>query len=82
MLILNLDQDVSDNQGVRYVMDSTNPITLREFIKEVLENDLSCLLRTLGYYPEDLQQYEWVILGEEAYEAKKLARGEYTPISV
>ena len=82
MLLLELNQDVSSNQGVRYVLNSNNPVTLEEFICGAGIDDLSELLRLLGYEPEDLMKYSVIVFNNYGFEPKKLARGEFTPISI
>ena len=82
MLLLELNQDVSNNQDVRYITNSNNPITLKEFIVDASMYDLSDVLRLLGYEPEDLMKYSVIVFNNEGYEPKKLARGEFTPISI
>lgn len=82
MLLLELNQDVSNNQGVRYVLNSNNPVTLEELIVGAAIGDLSELLRILGYEPEDLMKYSVIVFNNEGFEPKKLARGEFTPISI
>ena len=82
MLEIDLNQDVSKCASVTFILNSYKPITLREFIKQTLTDNLCDVLNILGYYPEDLYKYDWVLFGEECYEAKKLARREFTPISV
>ena len=82
MLLLELNQDVSNNQGVRYVLNSNNPVTLEELIVRASIDNLSDLLRLLGYEPEDLMKYSVIVFNNEGFEPKKLARGEFTPISI
>ena len=80
MLLLELNQDVSNNQGVQYITNSNNPVTLKEFIVGASVGDLSELLRILGYEPEDLMKYSVIVFNNYGFEPKKLARGEFTPI--
>ena len=82
MLLLELNQDVSNNQRVQYITGSNNPVTLKEFIVGASVDNLSELLRLLGYEPEDLMKYSVVVFNNEGFEPKKLARGEFTPISI
>ena len=82
MLLLELNQDVSNNQGVQYITNSNNPVTLKEFIVGAAIGDLSELLIILGYEPEDLMKYSVIVFNNYGFEPKKLARGEFTPISI
>ena len=82
MLLLELNQDVSNNQGVQCIMDSNNPVTLKEFIVSAAIGDLSELLIILGYEPEGLMKYSVIVFNNYGFEPKKLARGEFTPISI
>ena len=82
MLLLELNQDVSNNQGVQYIMGFNNPVTLEELIVGASIDNLSDLLRILGYEPEDLMKYSVIVFNNYGFEPKKLARGEFTPIPI
>ena len=82
MLVVDLNQDVSKCTPVSLILNSNKPITLREFIKQTYTDNLCDVLNILGYYPEDLMKYSVIVFNNEGYEPKKLARGEFTPISM